>query len=175
MPKFISWIPTGEEYIDGFFELVHVSPSDVVYDLGSGDGRLLFAALERGAGKCVGIDIDPGVVKAAREIAKSKGLEDRVTFIEGDVMDQDLSGATVVFTYLYTSASVALRPKFENELKPGTRVVVESFSIPGWHPAKTTGIEYRSFYLYVMPPERTSDYDTALTDFPSENDLSYWG
>jgi ubiquinone/menaquinone biosynthesis C-methylase UbiE len=175
MPKFISWIPTGDEYIDGFFELTHVTPSDVVYDLGSGDGRLLFAALERGAGKCVGIDIDPERVNAAKVIAKSKGLEDKVTFIEGDVMDQDLSLATVVMSYLYTSASVALRPKFENELKPGTRVVVESFPIPGWKPAKTTGIQFRSFYLYVMPPERTEDYDRVLSDFPNEDDFSYWG
>ena len=129
MPKFISWVPTANEYMDAFFELAPVSSSDIIYDLGSGDGRLLFAALEKGAGKCVGIDIDPERVNASREIAKNKSLDEKLTFIEGDVMEQNLSAATIILCYLLTSASVALRPKFENELKSGTRVVMESFPV----------------------------------------------
>ena len=74
MPKFIHWVPTKTEFINTFFELCPMSPSDVVYDLGSGDGRLLFAALGKGASKCVGIDIDPEQVKTSREAARSQGI-----------------------------------------------------------------------------------------------------
>lgn len=158
MPSFIGWVPTDPEFIAGFFELVTVSSSDVVYDLGCGDGRLLFAAIEKGAGKAVGIDIDPVRVAASKEEAKKKGMEDKVTFIESDVMQVDLSGATLIFCYLLTTASAVLGPKFEKELKPGTRVVMESFPVPGWKPERTYemdhGIGYRSFYLYTMPPKR---------------------
>ena len=112
MPKFVKWVPTPLQLIDTFFELAPVTASDVVYDLGSGDGRLLFAALEKGAGRCVGIDIDPGYVTTAREEAKTRGVEHRVTFIESDVLDQDISGATVIFVYLLQSGIAFLRPKF---------------------------------------------------------------
>ncbi|MFC1947263.1 class I SAM-dependent methyltransferase [Chloroflexota bacterium] len=101
MPKFVVWVPTMPEFIEGFFEFAPVSSSDVVYDLGSGDGRLLFAALEKGAGRCVGIDIDSKKVNEARESAREKGLDSKVTFIEGDFLDQDLSEATVILCYLF--------------------------------------------------------------------------
>ncbi len=157
MPSFIGWVPTDQEYIDGFFELVKVSPKDVVYDLGCGDGRLLFAALEKGAGEVVGIDIDPARVLASNTAAKEKGLDGKATFIEKDVMEADLSGASVIFCYLLTTASAALKPKFEKELRPGTKVVMESFPVPGWKAERTYemthGFGYRSFYLYTIPAQ----------------------
>jgi SAM-dependent methyltransferase len=162
MPKFIGWVPTQPEFIDTFFELCPVSSSDIVYDLGSGDGRLLFTALEKGAGRCVGIDIDPERVNASREAALSKGVDDRAIFVESDVMEADLSEASVVLCYLYPTASAALRSKFEKELKPGTRVVMESFPVPGWKPVIQSEKNGRNFYFYMMPPERTPDYDTAI-------------
>jgi 16S rRNA G966 N2-methylase RsmD len=174
MPKFVKWVPTPSVFIEPFFDLAPVSSSDIVYDLGSGDGRLLFAALEKGAGKCVGIEIDPECIKSAREIATNKGLDEKVTFIEDDVMAQDLSAASVILCYLLASGCAALRPKFENELKPGTRIVMEKFPVPGWKPAKTEEIYGRSFYLYIMPPEKTEDYDDALTDTAYEYDWFYW-
>jgi ubiquinone/menaquinone biosynthesis C-methylase UbiE len=170
MPSFISFIPTPYDDIEGFFELVTLSSSDIVYDLGSGDGRLLFGALEKGAGKVVGIDIDPQRVHEAREIARSKGLDDRASFIEADVMDVSLADASVVLCYLSHSASAALKPKFESELKPGTRVVMESFPIPGWKPVKTFDREYKHFYLYTMPPELSDEYTTSYADY----DLYYY-
>lgn len=157
MPSFISFIPTPNEDIDGFFELVSLSPSDVVYDLGSGDGRLLFAALDKGAGKAVGIDIDPERVREATEMAKSKGLDDRVTFLEADVMEASLADASVILCYLSNSASAALKPKFESELKPGTKVIMESFPVPGWKPVQTFDKGYKHFYLYTMPPELSDE------------------
>jgi ribosomal protein L11 methylase PrmA len=152
MPSFISWVPTPEEDIDTFFQLAPVSPSDVIYDLGCGDGRLLFVAIEKGAGKAFGIDIDPERIRECNEIAKNKGVEDKVSFIESDVMDANLSDATLIFCYLITAASAALKPKFAAELKNGTRIVMESFPVPGWKPVKTKNFGYKTFYLYQMPP-----------------------
>jgi ubiquinone/menaquinone biosynthesis C-methylase UbiE len=157
MPSFIGWVPTPPEHIDGFFELVQLTSSDVVYDLGSGDGRILFAALEKGAAKAVGVDLDAELVKTAAETARSKGLQDKVTFLQADVMDVNLADASVVFCYLISQASAALRPKFESELKQGTRVVMESFPVPGWKPVQTIYKDYKQFYLYVMPPEVTGE------------------
>ena len=170
MPKFISWIPTQEEFISSFFEICPISTSDIVYDLGSGDGRLLFAALDKGAAKCVGIDIDPDRVKDAREVATRKGLNDKIKFIEADVLNVDLSEASVIFCYLCSTASAALKPKFEKELKQGTRIVMESFPIHGWKPIKETGMNGRNFYLYIMPPEKTVEQGT-----PVSNSQYYYG
>jgi ribosomal protein L11 methylase PrmA len=153
MPSFIGWVPTSVYDVDGFFDLAPVSASDVVYDLGSGDGRLLFTAIEKGAGKAVGIDLDAALVQSANEAAREKGIRDKVTFLEGDVLNADLKNATLVLVYLYPTASAALKPKFEAELKPGTRVVMESFYIHGWKEKKTIERGGKSFFLYVMPPE----------------------
>ncbi len=159
MPSFIGYIPTEPEYVDGFFELAKITSEDVVYDLGCGDGRLLFAALEKGAKWAVGIDIDPKRIEIARKAATRKGVAGKVSFIEGDALQADLRDATVVFCYLLDTASKALRPKFEAELRKGTRVVMESFPVPGWVPDRAHEISYgfdtgyRTFYLYVMPPQ----------------------
>ena len=157
MPLFEGFIPTPFEDIGHFFDLAPLSSADVVYDLGSGDGRLLFAALEKGAGKAVGIELNPLYIQKAREAAKTKGLEDKITFFETDVMKADLYEATVVLCYLFTTASKALKIKFESELKPGTRVVMESFPIPAWKPLRTTPEGFKQFFLYTMPPEITQN------------------
>ena len=162
MPKFISWIPTREEFINSFFEICPVSTSDIVYDLGSGDGRLLFAALEKGVAKCIGIDIDPDRIKVAFEASTRKKLNNKVKFIEADVLDVDLSEASVIFCYLCTTASAALKPKFEKELKTGTRIVMESFPIRGWKPVKESVTNGRDFYFYTIPPEKTGEQDTPV-------------
>jgi SAM-dependent methyltransferase len=164
MPSFIEYIPTELIYLGGFFDLVSMSPTDVVYDLGCGDGRLLFAAIEKGAGRAVGVEIDHQVILLARDKAKEKRLEDKVTFLEGDILQTNLADATVVFCYLIGEASQALKPKFEAELNPGTRVVMELFPVPGWKPERMIeldggidyGVGYRTFYLYVMPPKYES-------------------
>ena len=153
MPSFVAFIPTPTSHINGFFTLVDVSPSDVVYDLGCGDGRLLFAALEKGAGRAVGVELDPEPLVTARNWAKKKGVEDRTTFIEGDIMSANLSDATIVFTFLSSAAAMALKDKFDKELKPGTKVVMEMFPVPGWKPKRVVE-RGTDFYLYVMTPER---------------------
>ncbi len=166
MPSFISWVPTPFDDIDNFFKLARVTSADVVYDLGSGDGRLLFAALDMGAGSAVGVELDPVQIDKAKKTAREKGVEDRVKFIQADVMDVDLSPATVVLCYLITAASAALKPKLEAELRPGTRVIMESFPVHGWKPIETRG-EYKVFYLYRMPPEPSGPGD--IDNFGTEN------
>jgi hypothetical protein len=100
-------------------------------------------------------------VKVSREESKKRVLDGKVSFIEADVMQANFSAASVIFCYLLTTASAALKPKFEKELKAGTRVVMESFPVPGWKPVRTYemdfGIGFRTFYLYVMPPEVVAD------------------
>jgi ribosomal protein L11 methylase PrmA len=150
MPKYISWIPTQNENIDTL--------SDIVYDLGSGDGRLLFAAVEKGAAKCVGIDIDHRMVEVSRQTAKKKGMDRILTFIEADITAVELSLASVIFCYLHSAASAVLKPKFEKELKAGTRIVMESFPIMGWKPDKVVDDNGTMFYFYVMPAQKTDDY-----------------
>ena len=174
MGSFISWVPTPFEHIDPFFELAPVSSNDVVYDMGSGDGRLLFAALEKGAGRAVGVELNPDHVQTARDKANEKRLQDKVTFVHADVMDVNLSEATVVFCYLITAASLALKPKFEAELKPGTRVVMESFPVPGWKPVETKSRDYRTYYLYRMPPE-PGEAETAAKGYPYGDYEDYYG
>ncbi len=154
MPKFVLWVPTMPKFIEGFFKLAPLSSSDVVYDLGSGDGRLLFAAIENGAGRCVGIDIDAKKVNEAKELAREKGMESKVMFIEGDFLDQDLSEATVILCYLFPEALRALQPKFEHELKPGTRIVSEVFTVPKWKENLVKEINNKNFNLYIMPPDK---------------------
>ena len=88
--------------------------------------------------------------------------------MEADVMDVNLSEASVILCYLYTTASAALRPKFEKELKPGTKVVMESFPIHGWKPVKESFTNGRDFYFYTMPPEKTEDYDNPINYPPYE-------
>ena len=99
MPSFISFIPTAPEHIKGFLNLVTFSPSDIVYDLGCGDGRLLFAALEKGAGKGVGVEIDPEPLKVARVWARKKGLEKRVKFYEADILKINLLSKLITYEY----------------------------------------------------------------------------
>ena len=157
MSSFVGFVPTHPQHVDAFFELAPLSESDVVYDLGSGDGRLVFAALHKGAGKAVGVELDQKLIGKARTAAKKEGLQDRASFLQTDLLTVNLSEASVVFCYLTPQASAALKPKLERELKPGARVVVESFPIPGWKPAQATArgyadyYEINEFYLYVMP------------------------
>ena len=161
MPSFIGFVPTPSHHIDAFFTLAPVTSEDVVCDLGSGDGRLLIAAIEAGAGEAIGVELDPDKVRVSREKISDMGLEDRVKVVQGDVMDVDLSRATVVLCYLIPKASEALKPKFEAELRPGARVVMESFPVPGWKDEDTMRRQHKKFYLYTMPPAKTDDGGSA--------------
>ena len=153
MPSYAGFVPTPPEQIDGFLDLIVLSESDLVYDLGSGDGRLLFAALQRGAGKAVGVELNDKLLQAALELARSKKVQDQVSFRQADVMEVNLRDASVVFCYLSLGAAAALKPKFAAELKPGTKIIMEMYPVPGWKPLKTICKDRKRFFLYTMPPQ----------------------
>jgi ribosomal protein L11 methylase PrmA len=122
----------------------------VVYDLGSGDGRIVIAAAQRGA-RGVGIDIDPERISEANANAAKAGVTDKVKFIQGDLFDADIGDATVVTMYLLPEVNLKLRPKLMAELKPGTRIVSQSFHMGEWQPEKTADVGYIKVYRWTIP------------------------
>ena len=134
------YVPSNEEAIREALHLADVRPSDVLYDLGCGDGRVAAIAVEEfGVRKAVCFEARGDLVAQARRSLAEKGLLDRVKVIHGDMMDVPLSEATVVYLYLLTSVNRMLRPKLERELRYGARIVSLDFRIPGWHPVKVGG------------------------------------
>ena len=126
------FVTTPYPVIEIMLRLAEVDPSDVVYDIGCGDGRILiFAAQEFGA-RGVGIDIDPELIAKSRELAEKVGVADKVEFRLGDATKMDLSEATVVTIYLIPKSNAILRPQFDEQLRPGTYVVSHNYVIPGW-------------------------------------------
>jgi len=134
------YVPMPWHVVDRIMEVVEVSEDDVVYDLGSGDGRILLRAAKSRGARGVGYEIDPALVEEARSAISAAGVQDRVEVREGDFFDADLGPATVVTLFLITSAQRQLRPKLLEELRPGTRVAGYMWEIPGWNPSKTVTV-----------------------------------
>ena len=133
-------------------KIAKVGPKDVVYDLGSGDGRIVIAAAKRHGARAVGVDIDPARVKEARENARKAGVAARAEFREADLFQVDLSPATVVTLYLLPSINLKLRPKLLAELKPGTRIVSHGFDMGDWQPTAVHQVGTATVYYWVVPP-----------------------
>jgi SAM-dependent methyltransferase len=148
----IHFVPTTAGIADAMLEGAHVGPDDVVYDLGSGEGDILIEAAKKFGARGVGIEIDPQLVKKARERAASAGVQDRVEFRVGDLFDADISGATVVTLYLSPATNLRLAPKLARELQPGTRVVSHRFEIGGWVPEKKVSASQHPVFFYTIPP-----------------------
>jgi cyclopropane fatty-acyl-phospholipid synthase-like methyltransferase len=128
-----------------------VKPTDVVYDLGSGDGRIVITAAKKYGARGVGIDLDPALVKRATQNAAAAGVSDKVQFITGDIFTANISSATVVTLYLLQSINERLRPKLVRELKPGTRIVSHVFNMgPEWAPERTTALGLNRIFLYSI-------------------------
>jgi cyclopropane fatty-acyl-phospholipid synthase-like methyltransferase len=134
-----------------------VTSADVVYDLGSGDGRIVIAAARRGA-RAVGIELDAKLVQDSRDRAFTAGVAERVTFLWQDVLETDLAPASVVTLYLFPGLNDRLAPKFLAELRPGTRVISHRFPVAAWTPDRTLAPDgtRRPYpvYFYVIPPRR---------------------
>jgi ribosomal protein L11 methylase PrmA len=143
--------PSPPEVVAAMLKLAAVTKSDVVYDLGSGDGRIAIAAAKTYGARAVGIEIDPELVKQAREKAQAESVTDRVRFVQQDVLAANISEATVVTMYLLPSLNLQLLPKLNRELKPGTRVVSESFDFGGPKPKATIEVSGRPVYMWVVP------------------------
>jgi len=136
-------------------EIANVNRNDVLYDLGSGDGRIPITAAQKFGIKAVGIDINPLRVKEANANAQKAGVADRVTFLNQDLFQSNFSDATVVTLYLLPSLNVQLRPQLFKQLKPGTRIVSHDFSMGEWKPERTEQMEVngamRTIYFWTIP------------------------
>jgi SAM-dependent methyltransferase len=149
------YVVTPYPVVDEMLRLGRVGPSDIVFDLGCGDGRIVIAAAERHGARGVGIDIDPRRIEEANAAARRAGVSDRVRFTVQDLFETDFSTATVVTLYLYPELNAKLRPKLLADLKPGARVVSHQFGIAGW-PAHDgaqirVGDTVHEVFLWVVP------------------------
>jgi SAM-dependent methyltransferase len=147
------FVPSTDEITEAMLELANVSKDDVVYDLGSGDGRVVITAAKKYGARGVGVEIDPRLVRESRENARKAGVADRVRFIRQDLFKTDISRATVVTLYLRPEVNLRLRPKLLRELKPGARVVSNTFDMGDWVPDKKQAVGLESIYYWVIPPK----------------------
>jgi predicted RNA methylase len=151
----VIFVPTPQEVVDAMLKLAKVTKADVIYDLGSGDGRIPITAAKTYGARGVGIDIDPQRIKEATENLKTAGVGDRVKFLNQDLFTTDISEATVVTLYLLPSLNVKLIPKLNKELKPGTRIVSHAFDMSAdgteRKPRETLNVNGRTVYFWTIP------------------------
>ena len=152
------YIPSPQEVVDRMLSAARVKPGEMVYDLGSGDGRIIITAAQKFQARAVGVELRGDLCKSAQARIKSLGLQDRVKLMHENMLKVDLSPADVVTLYLLTSSNERLKPNLEKYLKPGSRVVCYEFPIKGWKAARAivlqTGKTEHTIYLYEMPRRR---------------------
>ena len=144
------FVESPQFVVDAMLELAGVDEDDVVYDLGSGDGRIPIAAAKTYGARGYGIEIDPALVDYSRQAAEKAGVDQLVTFITQDIFQSDVTDATVVTLYLWEEVNERLAPILEEQLRPGTRVVSHRFKVPGWREVKRVKTGGRTLYLYRM-------------------------
>ena len=148
--------PEARDILQKRYERVYkrieqVTSDDIVYDLGSGDGRIPILAAQKYGAHGVGIELDPRLVALSRQVAEEGQVSDRVTFIEGDLFTADISRATVVTLYLSSSVNRRLEPKLKRELRPGARIVSHQFPIGNWSPERTMRVNNEDLFLWTIP------------------------
>jgi SAM-dependent methyltransferase len=166
--KDVVWVPTPQVTVDKMLELANVGPQDFVIDLGSGDGRLVISAAKRGA-RGFGVEYNPDMVELARRNAEKEGVAERAQFVKADLFETDFSRATVITLFLLTDLNIRLRPKLL-ALKPGTRVVANTFNIGDWAPDETAEIPFEAgckyswcvVHLWIVPAKVEGTYRTEL-------------
>src|SRR6267143_1807649 len=152
----VIFVPTPQEVVDAMLKLANVHQGDVLYDLGSGDGRIPVTAARRYGIRAYGIDIDPQRIQEANDNAKKAGVTHLVRFRREDLFKTDFHDATVVTLYLLPDLNVKLRPRLFAELKPGTRIVSHQFDMGTWKPDKKVEVTSgRTIYLWTLPPRKT--------------------
>ena len=147
----VIFVPTPQEVVDAMLKMAQVGPNDVLYDLGSGDGRIPITAAKTYGIRAVGIDIDPQRIREANEAARAAGVADKVRFLNQDLFTTNISEATVVTLYLLPSLNLRLIPKLNTELKVGTRIVSHAFDMGAARPLQTQTIEGRTIYYWRTP------------------------
>ena len=147
--KDVVWVPTPDELVQRMLRMAKVTPQDLVYDLGAGDGKIAIAAGKLGA-TAIGIEYNPDMAKLAQCYVQADGVTGKVKIIQGDIFKEDFSKATVVTMYLLPELNLRLRPIILN-MKPGTRVTSHQFTMGDWEPDETSEVDYRTAYLWIVP------------------------
>lgn len=150
------YVPTPDAVVTKMLQLAGVKQGDILYDLGSGDGRLVIAAVQQfGAQRGIGIEIAPELIKLSQANAQRAGVSDRTQFLQQDLFQTDFRDASVVTLYLSPTANRQLRPKLLNDLKPGSRIVSHSFTMGDWQPDRVVNIpgDVRTLYYWVVPAQ----------------------
>jgi ribosomal protein L11 methylase PrmA len=150
----VIYVPTPHEVVDDMLRLANVGKSDILYDLGSGDGRIAIAAAKKFGIRAVGIDIDPERIREANENARRAGVTHLVEFRQEDLFKADFREATVITLYLLPDLNVKLRPRLLDELKPGTRIVSHQFDMGTWKPEKRLESNGRVVYFWTIPSKK---------------------
>ncbi|SMF77930.1 SAM-dependent methyltransferase [Allosphingosinicella indica] len=150
----VIYVPTPQPVVDAMLKMAKVKKGDVLYDLGSGDGRIPITAAKQFGVRGTGIDIDPERIKEANANAKAAGVTNLVTFRQADLFKSDFSEATVVTLYLLDSLNEKLRPKLLAELKPGTRIVSHAFRMGDWEPEAEQEIDGSRIYFWTVPARK---------------------
>jgi predicted RNA methylase len=156
----VGYEPTPQAAVEAMLRMAHVGPDDVVYDLGSGDGRIVITAARMFGARGVGIELQPELIQASRKAARDAVVADRVTFVQDDFFEVNLSEATVVTSYLFPSVNDRLEPKLRRELRAGARIVSYSFPMGAWVPEQTELLANgRELFLWTVPrpPARAPD------------------
>lgn len=160
----VQFVPTPQPVVDEMLKLADLDKNDVLYDLGSGDGRIVITAAERYGVRGVGIDLDPDRIAESNSNAEQAGVTDRVKFIQGDLFEADFSEATAVTLYLLSSLNMRLRPKLLRELRPGTPVVSHSFDMGDWEPDKTVSVDGNMVYLWIIPADVQGKWNLTVQE-----------
>lgn len=159
--KIVPFVPTPQEVVERMLQLAQVKPGDVVYDLGSGDGRIVITAAKKYGVKAVGFEIDPDLVKQSRENIQKAGVAHLAEIREQDILTVDLSPASVLTMYLLPEVNLKLRPNVWKQLKPGSRVVSHDFGMGDWRAVKIEHIKDKSNWdhtIYLWQIENKANY-----------------
>jgi SAM-dependent methyltransferase len=161
----VPYMPTHEKVVAEMLKVAKVGKDDVLYDLGSGDGRIVITAAKEFGARGVGIDIDPDLIREARENAAKAGVADKVKFLQQDLFETDIREATVVTLYLWPEINLRLRPKLLSDLQPGSRVVSHNHDMGDWKPLKTVRVRVPHEYVFSK---------TLNMRVPHQHKIYYW-
>jgi SAM-dependent methyltransferase len=162
----VPYVPTTEQAVQAMLKLADVKKTDVVYDLGCGDGRIVIAAANKYGARAVGIDINPVRINEAKENARKAGVEKLVRFEENDLFQADIHEASVVTLFLLSDVNLKLRPRLLRELKPGSRIISNTFDMGDWKPEKTVTVDdspsdendysglSKTLYMWTVPARK---------------------
>lgn len=164
--KDVVWVPTPQALVDKMLDMAKVTPKDYVIDLGSGDGRTVITAAKRGS-KALGIEYNPEMVELSKRNAAKEGVSDKASFMKADLFETDFSQAQVITMFLLPSINMKLRPKILN-LKPGTRIVSNTFDMEDWKPDEDATVEnctnWCTAHLWIVPAKVDGTWKTGQGD-----------